>query len=244
VKTRYGFVLAVALFMIGVVAVHAQMSTVDPRAEQLWQQALQLPGYQQFPLLLEAAKLGHPRAEGAIGSAYMTGSSQVQRNYQLALYWLDKSASQGNRGAQFNLAGMYTMGLGGLTVDPPRAADLLTASARQGYAPAQEALGTCYEFAEGVTRNRQTAIYWLDQAAAQGRGTAARISRALKDPRTPQFASEAQLANYMTAPQGGTTGSGSGQGVFCMTTGKWTHGVCPTPQAAATLGTLNPLYHQ
>lgn len=46
-----------------------------------------------------------------------------------------------------------------MPVDLHSAAERSGASARQNYAPAQEALGIGYEFGEDVVRNRQTAIF-------------------------------------------------------------------------------------
>jgi len=220
-KTRLGFVVLVAVLTIGAMSAYAQTSAVDPRAEQLWQHAHQRTFSKAFPLLLEAAKLGHPKAESALGNIYWQGMHDVPQNYTLAAYWLQKAAAQGNRASQFKLAGMYTEGLGGLPVDLRKAAELLTASAHQGYAPAQSALGTCYEFAEGVPRDRQAATYWLDQAATQGDQTAAIMARVLKDPHTAQFATEAQFASYIIAQQQADSSTNGQSGYRCVPNLAW-----------------------
>jgi TPR repeat protein len=208
---RASVAIVMSVLASGALMMSTQAAAPDPRAERLWQQAINAPNpYQEFPLLLEAAQLGHPRAEAAVGSYYQRGQGGVREDDAQAAYWFQQAAAQGNRGAQFNLAGMYTMGQGGLSVDLRKAAELLTASARQGYAPAQLALGISYEFAEGVARNRQAATYWLDQAAAQGDQSAATISRVLKDPRTPQFQSEVQLGNYLIGQQRGPANGAHG----------------------------------
>jgi TPR repeat protein len=61
---------------------------------------------------------------------------------------------------------------------------------------AQFALGLSYEFGQGVPRNRRTAIYWLDQVAAQGDGRAKWYADWLSRPDTPQFKSEVELGRY------------------------------------------------
>jgi len=68
-------------------------------------------------------------------------------------------------------------------MDLSKAAQLLEASGRQNYSPAQVALGICYEFGEGVARNRRTALNWLSQAAAQGDPSAVNSGRRGEDVR-------------------------------------------------------------
>jgi TPR repeat protein len=204
--------ILVSMLAITAVSLTAQTAQIDSRVEQLWQQASQMPSVQAFPLLLEAARMGHPRAQSTLGNIYFNGIPTIPKDYRQAAYWYTLAAAQGHRSAQYNLAGMYTNGQGGLSIDLPRAAVLLDAGARQNFAPAQEALGTCYEFGEGVARNRQTAIYWLDRAAAQGSATAAQIGATLRNPNTPHFSSEAQLGQYMNAQRQGGNQSGSGRG--------------------------------
>jgi TPR repeat protein len=202
-------------------------------------------GAQAYPLLLEAAKLGQPRAQAALAIIYSHGMPGVPQDFRQAAYWNEQAAAQGHRGAQYNLAGLYTQGLGGLPVDLGKAATLLNASARQQYAPAQQALGICFEFGEGVARNRQLAIYWLDQAAAQGDQTAIILASWLRKPDTPSFSGEDQLGSYILGKVQASRGQGSagGPGAFCRTTGtNLSQGqVCP-PASALPPGTGNPLY--
>jgi len=63
---------------------------------------------------------------------------------------------------------------------------------------AQFALGLSYEFGEGVSRNRSTAINWLNRAAAQGDGRAGWTAEWLRNPGTPKFQNEAQLGSYIS----------------------------------------------
>jgi TPR repeat protein len=177
--------------------VRAQDGPADSRAEQLWQQAHLASNTQAFPLLAEAARLGHPQAQNALGNMYWHGEWGLPEDDALAAGWFGKAAAAGDAAAQFHLASMYTTGQGGLPVDLTKAAELLASSARQGFSAAQAALGNCFEFGVGVPRDRLQATYWLDLAAAAGDQTAAAVARFLKDPRTPRFQSEAQLGNYI-----------------------------------------------
>ena len=184
---------AIAFAALIVVEVACGQSAIDPRAEQLWQESRGKTYAEALPYLQEAARLGHPRAQSALAHFYWG-----RQDYAQAAHWNQLAASQGVREAQFNLAGMYTQGLG-VPVDLRKAAELLEASARQNYAPAEEALGICFEFGEGVARSRPYAISWLDKAAAQGDRTALQIVGWLKNPSTPAFRDESQLSAYIAA---------------------------------------------
>lgn len=245
-KRQFSLQALIFTLAIGTLTAAAQSRASDPRADQLWQQASRMNSGQAYPLLLEAAKLGHPRAQAALASIYWHGMPGVPQDFRLAAYWNERAAAQGHRGAQYNLAGMYTQGLGGLPVDLGKAATLLDASARQSYTPAEQALGVCFEFGEGVARKRQSAIYWLDRAASQGDQTAIILASWLRKPDTPSFSGEEQLGRYILAKVQASRGQGraGGPGFFCQTTGtNMRQGqICPPASALRPLGTLNPLY--
>jgi TPR repeat protein len=50
-----------------------------------------------------------------------------------------------------------------------------------------------------VVRNRQNAIYWLGQAAAQQSPSAATLQNILSSPATPQLANEDQFVQWYNA---------------------------------------------
>lgn len=172
-----------------------------PDVEALWQRAsilCDMRNYQAaLPLLREAGKLGHPRAQALLGAMYRDGV-EVRQNAREAAHWFAAAASQGHRVAQFALAGMYEQGEG-VPRDFKMAAGLYQKSARQGLAEAQVALGISYEFGHGIPRNRETATFWLDRAAAQGRADARWLSRWLKLPGTPAFQNQRELSTYISA---------------------------------------------
>jgi TPR repeat protein len=188
-------VTLIGAFVLGALALAAQTLASDPRAEQLWQESRGKTYADALPYLLEAAKLGHPRAQSALGHYYWG-----RQDYAQARHWYELAAAQGVRDAQYNLAGMYTQGLG-VPINLRKANELLYAGARQDYAPAQEALRISCEFGEGVARNRQNAIHWLDRAAAQGSQSAATFASILRSPTTPQFANETQFVQWYNAQQ-------------------------------------------
>ncbi len=165
-------------------------------AERLWQRGLALVQNNQHreavPLLLQAARLGHPRAQATLGIAYQDGNG-VTRNDAAAAHWFGLAAAQGHRAAQYGLAGMYEEGEGGLRKDPVRARQLYILSANQGYDKAQLEVGMAYEVGDGVPRNRQSAIQML-RASGLGVG----IANVLASPQTPaRFATFAELGGYL-----------------------------------------------
>ena len=53
-------------------------------------------------------------------------------------------------------------------IDEEEAAKMFRKAAEQGYATAQNSLGNCYIYGNGVTKDIQKAIEWYRKAAAQG----------------------------------------------------------------------------
>ena len=165
-------------------------------AERLWQRSVTLIDNNQqreaIPLLLQAGRLGHAKAQSTLGIAYQDGNG-VTRNDAAAAHWFALAAAQGHRAAQDALAGMYEEGEGGLPKDPARARQLYLLSANQGFDKAQLEVGLAYEVGDGVPRSRQRAIQML---RASGRGTA--IANILASPQTPaRFASLTELGRYL-----------------------------------------------
>ena len=79
------------------------------------------------------------------------------------------AAKEGDREAQYQLGVMYENGKGtGIKKDYYEAAQMYQASAEQGYAKAQNALGNLYRKGRGVLKDRVKALYWISLAAEQG----------------------------------------------------------------------------
>jgi tetratricopeptide (TPR) repeat protein len=82
-----------------------------------------------------------------------------------------KDDSSGDVNAQFELAWLYTNGLG-TTKDLEKAAQYFTKAATQGHVEAQNKLGQLYLYGQGVTQDRAQAIKWLSAAGEGGWGDA------------------------------------------------------------------------
>jgi len=165
-------------------------------AERLRLRSVTLKGGNQhreaIPLLLQAARLGHARAQATLGIAYQDGNG-VDRSDAAAAHWFGLAATQGHRAAQYALAGMYEEGEGGLRKDPAKARQLYLLSANQGYDKAQMEVGFAYEVGDGIARSRSRAIQMLP---ASGLGNS--IANILASPQTPaQFANLAELGRYL-----------------------------------------------
>jgi len=149
-----------------------------------------------FPILMETAQAGHPRAQAVLGVIYNQGRGQPVDNKQAAV-WYGKAAAQGHRAAQFSLGNLYLEG-DGVPKDQVKAVQLYRQSADQGFPHAEFHLGLAYEFGwGGLPRDRRMAIKWLDRASRHKHGQAGWILTWLEDPKTPHFKDVEQLGNYI-----------------------------------------------
>lgn len=165
-------------------------------AERMFQRSLTLIERNQhreaLPLLLQAGRLGHARAQATLGIAYQDGNG-VRRDDAAAAHWYGLAAAQGHRAAQYGLAGMYEEGEGGLPKDRVKANQLYLASANQGYDKAQLIIGMAYEVGDGVPRSRSRAIRML-----RASGLGVNIANVLASPQTPaRFANFNELGGYI-----------------------------------------------
>jgi hypothetical protein len=83
----------------------------------------------------------------------------------------DPKEGTGDVNAQFELAWLYTNGLGTLK-DLEAAAFYFTKAAEGGHVEAQNKLGQLYLYGQGVTQDRSQAVKWLTAAGEQGWGDA------------------------------------------------------------------------
>lgn len=173
--------------------------SVDPGADAIYQRGLAAfrahDYHRAFPDLKEAARRGSPKAQNVLGEMYEDGSG-VPKDLQLARTYYEQSAKQGYRAAQFALGSMYEDGTG-VAKNSSKAAALFRLAAEQKLGVAEAELGMLYELGEGVPRDRRKAIFWLDQAGSQGDGRAQWIADWLRDPATPHFKDDLQLAYYI-----------------------------------------------
>ena len=118
-------------------------------AEELWTRAVGLIDRNDYrsaiPLLLQAGRMGHARAQSTLGIAYQDGNG-VRADDRAATHWFGLAANQGHRAAQYARAAMYEEGEGGLPKNVTKARELYALSARQGFDKAQMVTGIAYEF--------------------------------------------------------------------------------------------------
>ncbi len=105
-----------------------------------------------------------------IGRIYKNGSG-VEKDYEKALYWYQKSADQGHSTAQNNLGYMYHTGQG---VDQNYEKTLYwyQLAANQGESSGQNNLGHMYKNGEGVEKDYGKALNWYQLSADQGNNIA------------------------------------------------------------------------
>ena len=172
-------------------------------ADDLWQRAVVLIDRNDYrdaiPLLQQAARMGHAKAQATLGIAYQDGNG-VRADDRAAAYWFGLAAAQGHRASEYALGGMYEEGEGGLPRDPRKAGQLYLASARQGFDKAELMVGVNYLTGDdGLPNDRQQAIGWLRKAAAQGSPFARDLLVVLSDRSAPaSFANIAALGAYLT----------------------------------------------
>jgi TPR repeat protein len=172
-------------------------------ADDLWQRAVALIDRNDYrdaiPLLQQAARMGHAKAQATLGVAYQDGNG-VRADGRAAAYWFGLAAAQGHRASEYALGGMYEEGEGGLPRDPRKAGQLYLASARQGFDKAELIVGVNYLTGDdGLPNDRQQAIGWLRKAAAQDSPFARDLLVVLSDRSAPaSFANIAALGAYLT----------------------------------------------
>jgi uncharacterized protein len=112
-------------------------------------------------------KAGHGEVEAQtiLGLKYANGEG-VSQDYKQAIYWLTKSAEQGDVKAQYSLGRMYFYGTGKPKNLFDEIFDESTKMNELGYADIENDLAEIN--GEGVAKDYQQAIYWLTKAAEQG----------------------------------------------------------------------------
>ncbi len=169
IKTRAVSLAFLALFVL---SVHA-----DRQADQLYEEAIRLHGSAKleevFSLYTRAAELGNAAAQYNIAMMYANGEA-VNVDYQQAVYWFRKSASQQFAPAQYRLGELYFFGMGGLPEDTKTAGRLFKAAAEQGDPDAQVnlalLLGTDRYF-PWIQRKPFATWCWPNRVATNRRGT-------------------------------------------------------------------------
>lgn len=169
-------------------------------AEEMWQRAVVLIDRNNhrdaLPLLTQAGKLGHVKAQATLGIAYQEGNG-VRVDDKAAADWFGLASAQGHRAAQYALGAMYEEGEGGLIRNQRKAIDLYQASGKQGFDKAELMLGVSYLTGDGLPNDRRQSIFWL-QKASLGSTLARSLLVILAGRAAPaQFANLDALAGYL-----------------------------------------------
>ena len=114
----------------------------------------------ELRLYLEAIEDGNAEVQIKVGWMYETGSGNLPRNIDKAIYWYQKAAEQGSVDALVRLGEVYS--------DTDKAAYWYQKAAEKGSKDAQYALGAMYEDGKGVIQNAANAIEWYQKAAEGG----------------------------------------------------------------------------
>ena len=139
-----------------------------------WYPALVLETHILLKPLRALAHAGNASAQYQLGAADYSGRYQgkaILTDANRAAYWFGRSASQGNRYAQYYFGTSLLAG-SGMPMNAGRAADWLRRSALQGVSAAQNQLGVMYLDGTGVAQNYAVAAHWLTLAARQGNSDA------------------------------------------------------------------------
>jgi uncharacterized protein len=116
-------------------------------------------------LFLKEAQAGNVRAMYKLGYIYFSEGSM--RDYPAAAKWYRMAAEKGYEPAMFNLADMYTDGIG-VSQDDKEAFKWYRAAAEKGHTPAMYNLAVAYAEGRGVGSDRKESFRWFLKAAEKG----------------------------------------------------------------------------
>lgn len=122
-----------------------------------------------FRLLYRAALNGKssPESQKILAQSFLVGQT-VPKNYPEAVRWYEKSAKNGDKDAQNELAFLYFVGHG-VNQDSTKAFELFSQAANSGLAIAQYNLGIMWYTGNGVEKVDLANSYaWLNLAASNG----------------------------------------------------------------------------
>lgn len=109
-----------------------------------------------------SAQNGNATAQNSLGEYYF-----YKKNLPKSVYWLKKSADQGNYKGECNLGDDYEIGWG-VPKNYSKSFYWFRKSADQGYARAEFSMGAAYMNGWGVPKNFDEAKIWLRKAADKG----------------------------------------------------------------------------
>lgn len=144
-----------------------------------------------FDLYARSAELGHIVAQYNLAMMYSNGES-VFVDYQQAVYWFRKSASQGFPPAQYRLGELYYFEKGGLPKDLGKAVALFRQAAELKDPDAQLNLAMLHATGDGLPLDTEKALHWMTQAYRGGNDTALEYKHMLTDSEDKRFTTNQQ----------------------------------------------------
>lgn len=185
------FLILLALF---VATAHA-----DKQADRYYEEAIRLHGTSNlkevFALYTRAAELGNVAAQYNVAMMYANGEV-VNVDYQQAVYWFRKSASQQFAPAQFRLGELYFFGMGGLPKDTRAAGRLFEAAAEQGDPDAQVNLAMLLGSEQAFPLDTKKALHYLELADQGGHESAQHYLEQLRASENGKFNLEEQQSYW------------------------------------------------
>ena len=123
-----------------------------------------------FPLLLELAKHGNPRAQGALSRMYINGWG-TSENDREAYYWASRGIEKDDPASQHVMGYINWLGLAGFKKDVDEAIRWFQRSAEAGYEHSFRYLALVYEEASHLAGHEQKALDWHMKSALSGNAT-------------------------------------------------------------------------
>ena len=123
----------------------------------------------EFWLKQAARKTNDAKAQFKLATFYkkkLSDTQTTENSKQEMLRWLNKSAANGHRQAQYML-GTYCLQGHLLPQDSTKAFYWFTQAALQGDAASQYNIGLMHELGNGTKSNQEKAVYWYREAATQ-----------------------------------------------------------------------------
>ena len=124
-----------------------------------------------FPLLLELAKDGNPRAQGALSRMYINGWG-ISKSDREAYYWASRGIEKNDPASQHILGYINWLGLAGFNKDVDEAIRWFQRSAGTGYEDSFGYLALVYEEASHLADHEQKAFDWHMKSALSGNAAA------------------------------------------------------------------------
>lgn len=129
----------------------------------------------------QAAEAGNAMAQLRLALMYDQGDG-VPRSATAAMPWYQRAAALGEPESQVQLGIAYEAGLYGFPENWDLSAKLNETSAMQGWRKGQFQFGRDFQFGMGVPQDRQQAIAWYQEAAANGDPNGQYWAQWLSDP--------------------------------------------------------------